>query len=116
MNERFSGILILSAFALLLIAVRAAAQDAFTTEQFLRQCQSDSDWCKEHVISLVSVHNADNAINPDEAQSCPPQNVPAKGEEITEKIVGWLKAHPETKAEKDGNGIGTALKALYPCK
>ena len=114
--ERVARILILSSIALPLIAARGGAQDAFTTEQFLKQCQSDSDWCKEHVISLVSAHNAGNAISPDDVQSCPPRNVAAKGEEITGKIVGWLKAHPETKGETDGDGIEAALKALYPCK
>ncbi|MFZ0692732.1 MAG: Rap1a/Tai family immunity protein [Alphaproteobacteria bacterium] len=107
--------LALASIAALLIASRVAAQNAFSTEQFLKLCQSDSDWCKEHVISLVSVHNAADAIHPDKAQSCPPRNVAAKGEEITDKILGWLKAHPEAQGKTDGESIETALKALYPC-
>ena len=115
MKGHMSKVLAPASVAILLIAFRAVAQDAFTTEQFLKLCQSDSDWCKEHVISLVSVHNAADAINAEKVQSCPPQNVPAKGEEITENIVGWLKTHPEAQAKTDGESVEVALKALYPC-
>ena len=109
-------ILILSSISAFVIAVCAVAQDAFTNEQFLKLCGSDRDWCREHVISLVSALNATNAIHPDQAQSCPPENVPAKGQEITDKIIGWLNAHPEAQGRTDEESIEIALKALYPCK
>ena len=103
-----------------LLAVRsvfpAAAQDTITTEQFLRLCQSDGDWCKEHIISLVSADVASNVIHPDQAQSCPPKDVQAKADAVTGDVVNWLRDHLDVRPKDNAGGIEAALKVLYPCK
>lgn len=94
----------------------AAAQDTITTKQFLELCQSDGDWCKEHIISLVSTDVASNVIHPDKAQSCPPKDIQAKAEIVTGDVVNWLHDHSDVRPKIDTDGIEAALKVLYPCK
>jgi hypothetical protein len=93
----------------------AASQPQPTVQDFLVSCSkadvlSRSD-CDEpiHVnimaTALMQTHGGDGI--------CLPQD--GGFSKLRSDIVRWLSGHPELRSAKDYDGVGRAMKALYPC-
>lgn len=76
--------------------------DSMTTAQFLARCQSDREICVDGVLSGAGL-------------SCWPA-AQLSPDVLTDRVVAWLKDHPNWNGRAAYDGIKAASEALWPCQ
>ena len=78
------------------------------TGDFVAYCQANFQACEDQVtsaaVTLIMTHNQD---------FCDPSN--DYPEDLTNAVIGWLNAHPQTRGEPISKSLPAALLATRPC-
>jgi hypothetical protein len=86
-------------------AQRPSPFEAATVSEFITSCGQDTSQC-EHTMRMAVL---DKLLAKDATSICMtdvhPQN----------RVIAWLRAHPETHKMPTEDGLYTAYKSLYPC-
>ena len=105
----------------LVVAGSAAARDATSGSSLWAGCSADFDQqtyyesyaaCRAYVIGVADVLTGGDSVTGQRA--CIPDGTSKA--EITERVIGWLRANPAKRGERPAHALVTeAIATAYPC-
>jgi hypothetical protein len=80
------------------------------TRDYLAFCDRDAKGCGDYLFDLIWR----STVGPQHVGYCIP-DTGASPADVTEKVVGWLRHHPDLNGKPTDPSLTKALMASYPC-